>query len=95
MIALLREALAIRKQKREKEADTKERSAIAKAFNDRFTFRFDYFKGEGLWGGMAWMCPECNAIHKTLGHSFLSGMQYPACCRHAEGHRCCDNIRYL
>ncbi len=40
-----------------------------------------------------WMCPECNQIHHPTECSTFTGLQYPKCCRHHEGHRLDDGIR--
>lgn len=85
--------------------DGAERVAIAKAFNDRYTYRKTYYATWNLlpgtsYGGLAhrdsyaWMCPTCNTIHRPISDSVFSGLQYPACCRHHEGHRLDDGIRY-
>jgi hypothetical protein len=34
-----------------------------------------------------WMCPVCNEVHRSTEISFLTGPQYPACCRFQAGHR--------
>lgn len=43
-------------------------------------------------GDDLWMCPECNKVHssdttKTKKWGWLTGRQYPACCRFLNGHR--------
>ena len=42
-------------------------------------------KHQGVW--KAWMCPTCNKVHKHTSWNCLDGLQYPACCTFAEGHR--------
>lgn len=96
-LVALKEARRIA-DKRQAEADDKaERASIAQAFNDRYTFRKEWVEGLpklpgthlGLAprSGYAWMCPDCNKIHHPLENSFMSGLQYPACCSMFEGHR--------
>jgi hypothetical protein len=34
-----------------------------------------------------WMCPRCNKIHKAIGTSPFTGLQFPACCVFDEGGR--------
>lgn len=80
-----------------------ERIAIAKAFNDRYTYRAQWtpdlpilpgtFYGGPHRSGYAWMCPECNQIHHPTSDSLWTGLQYPACCSHGSGHRLDDRIR--
>lgn len=82
--------------KKKERADLAERTAIAKAFNDRYTYCERYVPfgaGQDLYTSFAWMCPVCNKVHLSLSHSFLSGMQYPACCTYPEGHRHFDKIK--
>lgn len=102
---ILREARRIAAEKREARKDADERAAIAKAFNDRYTYRRVWKQGMGrmdkgsaMYGimppaGHAWMCPECNHIHHPVESSAFTGLQYPKCCRHREGHRLDDEIR--
>ena len=89
IIAVLREARKITAEKRLAKIDSDERAAIAKAFNDRYTYRFKYKKAVER----AWMCPECNRIHDSCGYDLLTGMQFPPCCQTPAGHRCLENIR--
>jgi hypothetical protein len=82
-----------------------ERKKVAAAFNNIYTYRYRYDKssnerlpGTGMYGftaesGYAWMCPKCNKIHLASGCTGMTGVQYPACCDHREGHRLYDNIR--
>ena len=88
IIAVLREAYKITTEKRLAKIDSDERAAIAKAFNDRYTYRYGYNKL-----GCAWMCPECNEIHPSLSHCAFTGLQYPPCCATPAGHRLHENIR--
>lgn len=84
-------------------ADASERAAIAKSFNDRYTYRKRLIQGmptlPGSFYGMphqagyAWMCPDCNRIHHPIADSVFSGLQYPACCTRSEGHRLYEGIR--
>lgn len=84
--------------------DAAERKAIAKAFNDRYTYRKEWIAGKDQlpgtamygWnprGGYAWMCPECNKIHHPVESSMFSGLQYPKCCSAWLGHRLDLGIR--
>jgi len=100
-------ALMLASARRRERKDTAERGAIAKAFNDRWTYRHRY--GDAYHtnekpnsmaaasvadpGEHAWMCPKCNRVHLSIGCSFLTGLWYPACCDHPEGHRLFDKIR--
>ncbi|MDR3684756.1 MAG: hypothetical protein P4L11_13595 [Geothrix sp.] len=104
MFALVREAYALVKKQKAERVERLEKAAIAKAFNDRYTYRKPWVKGlprlpgSGMFGitpegGYAWMCPECNRIHHPVESSVFSGIQYPACCRWPEGHRFYDEIR--
>jgi hypothetical protein len=80
-----------------------EKAAIAKAFNDRYTYRKRLiegmpalpgsFYGMPHQGGYAWMCPDCNRIHHPIADSVFSGLQYPACCSRREGDRLHEGIR--
>ncbi|HYE39915.1 MAG TPA: hypothetical protein VEB23_08285 [Ramlibacter sp.] len=84
-------------------ADAAERAAIARAFNDRYTYRKllvegmptlpGSFYGMPHQAGYAWMCPDCNRIHHPIADSVFSGLQYPACCAHPVGHRLHQGIR--
>ena len=94
----IREAYALAKKKRAERCDRKERTAIAKKFNDRYTYRHEYRKNCGQFEnfarrGYAWMCPECNAIHAPTDCTGLTGLQYPRCCGTDEGHRLHQDIR--
>jgi len=104
MISFLLEAWGLAKKKMQARRDAAERASIAKAFNDRYTYRVqyaksaDYLKGSAMGGflprgGNAWMCPECNNIHHPTECSVFSGLQYPACCGHPEGNRLYANIK--
>ena len=71
----------------------------ALAFNRLYTYNLPYFTepverlpGTAMFGILpkavaAWMCPDCNNVHKPVSCSVWSGIQFPACCGHAEGHR--------
>ena len=89
IIAVLREAAKITAEKRLAKADSDERAAIAKAFNDRYTYRF-ISKADNK---HAWMCPECNRVHSSIGFDPFIGMQFPGCCKAVTGHRFHENIR--
>lgn len=83
--------------------DSKEKRAIARAFNLRYVLGAKFFleetgkfdrkeDGVGLFGiiaerGNAWMCPECNRIHASIRMSTWTGLIYPKCCSSAEGSR--------
>jgi hypothetical protein len=34
-----------------------------------------------------WMCPTCHSIHDAIATNKFTGLQYPACCTFAAGHR--------
>jgi hypothetical protein len=82
-----------------------ERKKVAAAFNNIYTYRFRYdtssnqrVAGTGMYGftpeaGYAWMCPDCNKVHLASSCSAMSGLQYPSCCNHREGHRLYYDIR--
>ena len=89
IITVLREAAKITREKQLARADSNERAAIAKAFNDRYTYRFK----DKAAAKHAWMCPECNRVHISDEWDGLVGMQFPACCKTAAGHRLHENIR--
>lgn len=83
--------------------DREERAAVARAFNDRYTYRIPYrytdatlpgtFYGVPHSTGFAWMCSGCNMIHHPIADSVFSGLQYPACCTHPEGNRLYERIK--
>ena len=104
VLATLAEARQITKKRVEEQRDAKERAAIAKAFNDRYTYRKEWvankdrLPGTAMYGmnprgGFAWMCPECNKIHHPTESSVFSGLQYPRCCNTGSGHRLDNGIR--
>lgn len=106
ILDVLREAYVIAKRKRVEARDKAERAQIAKAFNDRYTYRHRWDtstdgrieKGTAMYGvmpkkGFAWMCPDCNKIHVADECSVMSGLQYPKCCHTYEGHRLHHDIR--
>ena len=67
------------------------RSRIAKrvafnralAHNKRHTYACDDLR---VVGG-TWMCPTCGTVHECVSHNAFTGLQFPACCEFAEGHR--------
>ena len=82
--------------------DRSECKHVAKVFNARYAYNHQYVNTDGwlphtgagsetstssCMDGFRWMCPSCNKIHKGLSWSVFSGIQYPACCDHADGHR--------
>lgn len=97
MIKILKEAIRIVRERRTAERDKRERVAIAKAFNNRYTYRREYVTGMDRLlgsamgmnprGGYAWMCPECNKIHHPTESSVFDGMHYPRCCSTYAGNR--------
>lgn len=106
IIEFIREAWTLAKQKRAEAKDKAERVAVAKVFNDRYTYRHRWDistderieKGSAMYGimpkkGYAWMCPECNKIHVADECSVMSGLQYPRCCNTWEGNRLHHGIR--
>lgn len=82
-----------------------EKATTAKLFNNLYAYRMRYdestddrLPGTGMWGftpkiGNAWMCPTCNKVHLATSCSAFSGLQYPKCCNHGEGHRLDERIR--
>lgn len=99
-----RKLLNMWRDHRQARAIAEERAAIAKAFNDRYTYRERWkedgqrLPGTGMYGftplsGNAWMCPECNHVHLAESCSVFSGLQYPACCSTHAGHRHDRDIR--
>lgn len=74
---------------RTRNVEAREKCAIAKAFNDRYCYRHKH----PTVGDNCWMCPECNITHARIGHDFLTGLQYPACCSYPAGHRFGQGIR--
>lgn len=77
IFAILREARSIAKEKRLAKTDSDERAAIARAFNDRYTYRFKDKAADKH----AWMCPECNRTHITDGWDIFTGVQFPPVAR--------------
>lgn len=84
--------------------DKHERRNIARAFNDRYTYRHVYVEGmpdlrvrEGsvysASSGYAWMCPDCNKIHHPHAYDPLVGLLYPQCCTTGKGHRLHEGIK--
>jgi hypothetical protein len=70
--------------------DVCERKHIAKAFNNRYTYRHEYdpYKmSGGNYSLNAWMCPECNMIHRPIEFYGIAGLQYPTCCSSLKGPR--------
>lgn len=94
---------AVEERKKRELAD--ERKKIAKHFNNMYTYRHRFdestderLPGTGMFGftsmaGNAWMCPKCNKVHLASSCSAFSGLQYPECCDHREGHRLDEDIR--
>jgi hypothetical protein len=103
LIATYKEVVRKRRARIAAEREAAEKRAIAKAFNDRYTYRKQLIKelpylpgsyyGVPHRGGYAWMCPDCNRMHHPVADSVFSGLQYPACCSRGEGHRLGDGIR--
>jgi hypothetical protein len=100
---VIKEAAHLVRQRKSEQMDAAERAAIAKAFNDRYTYRHQwmpnmpYLKGTCYGGmprgGLAWMCPECNLIHHPTESSVFDGVHYPACCGIPEGNRLSHSIK--
>lgn len=104
IVSFPRHLLNLWKEHRKAKADQLERKAIAKAFNDRYTYRHHWKKsteappGTGIYGftplgGYAWMCPDCNHVHLAESCSVFSGLQYPGCCSTPAGHRLHEEIK--
>jgi hypothetical protein len=86
------------KQRIQQRTGAAARAAIAKVFNDTYTYREHWpagkpVPGESWWSHHAWMCPECNRVHVACGFNSLHGLLYPACCSTAEGGRVFAGIR--
>jgi hypothetical protein len=103
LIAAYKEVARKRRERTAAMSEAAEKRAIAKVFNDRYTYRkqliegMPYLPGSYYGGphrsGYAWMCPGCNRVHHPVSDSVFSGLQYPACCSRVEGHRLDDGIR--
>lgn len=103
---LIRIALVTWRADRAAREEAAEKAVIAKAFNDRYTYRKRWrediteqlpgtaYGGLNPMGGYAWMCPECNRVHLAIGISVFDGLHYPACCSSREGNRSYRDIRY-
>jgi hypothetical protein len=78
-LVFLSERIDSARKNRHARRNTRELFHIALTFNRRHTFPFDV-KGR-------WMCPICNTVHASTSYSFLTGLQYPACCSIEAGHR--------
>ena len=84
----LAEAWRIVRKRRAEARDAADRAAIAKAFNDRYTYR-QRLAGDNY----AWMCPECNRTHASIDQSAFDGLHYPACCSSPYGNRLSHGIK--
>lgn len=91
IIEVLREACKITEKKKRDKIDSNELTAIAKAFNDRYTYRFIYTGAQKH----AWMCSKCNRVHISCGFSAFTGVEFPACCQTPFGDRLHQGIRIL
>lgn len=87
MLTYIRTILAAAAEQRAANRDKAERAAIAKAFNDRYTYR------PRSHSAARWMCPECNQVHTCIDHSVWDGRHFPACCGRHEGNRLNEGIR--
>jgi hypothetical protein len=92
---MLSDLIEFLKKRRAERKDAANRSAIARAFNDRYCYRNTYkpIAAKSLHFGRAWMCPECNAIHEPYENSVWTGLQYPACCTTFAGDRLNHGIK--
>lgn len=79
--------------------EMQEKANIARVFNDRYTYRREY-KSTGEFfpqtfcrTGYAWMCPDCNTIHRPTEHNGLTGLHYPGCCKSHAGHKLYADIK--
>lgn len=92
----------VREDRKANEARRDKRD-LARHFNRLYTYGGKYFKPTGRLPGTAmfgvlpedvgaWMCPECNTIHRPVSCSVFSGLQFPACCSFREGHRLGDEF---
>lgn len=87
MFRFMSDMFEFTKKRSVERAAAAEKARIAKVFNDCYTYRNRYITSH------AWMCPLCNRVHDATEHSFLTGMQYPACCTYPEGPRCLEGIK--
>lgn len=92
MFKFLARAWKLHKEETNKAKELLEIRLIATFFNNRYTYK-KRWKGSSSYT-FCWMCPECNKIHEAKENSFLTGMQYPACCSYPEGHRLFDDIKW-
>jgi hypothetical protein len=101
---ILKQAIILSREQHKQDVEKREKTRIAKLFNDRYTYRKEWILGlERLTGislggipprgGFAWMCPDCNKIHHPIKYSALTGLHYPSCCSYPEGHRLDYHIR--
>lgn len=104
IISIIRESVKTVRAQEFKTKEAKEKAAIAKLFNDRYTYCDTWKKNmgalpePGLFGmdieaGFAWMCPDCNSIHHPVSFSGIDGLHYPACCRYPKGGRLMFDIK--
>jgi hypothetical protein len=103
-LSILKDAIRQHRERAAAKRDADERASIAKAFNDRYTYRVrlddksEKRATNGPWGlplqlGFAWMCPQCNRVHEPTEWTLWTGLQYPACCSRPAGHRINERIR--
>jgi hypothetical protein len=75
------------KKRRHAKREAEEKAAIARAFNNRYTYQKEYLGLDALAFRRAWMCPSCNKVHPVIGHSVFDGIHYPQCCEYPQGNR--------
>ena len=93
IFAVLKKAGKLVREERKQKLAIDKKARIAKLFNERYLYYNNYFSKETARFSAtvndrnAWMCPDCNMIHRPIGHNGLTGLQYPACCKTVKGHR--------
>jgi hypothetical protein len=92
VFAVFKEAYKIATKDRLVKKEKDEKFKVAKAFNDRYSFYREYFDDKiqpaedvknlhyQNYQNYAWMCPDCNKIHRAVGTSVFFGLIFPACC---------------
>lgn len=69
---------------------------LATQFNELYAYSEKYWDKPHMLMGFhelrvnfpyAWMCPDCNKIHKPVKVVGIIGMIYPECCSYPEGSR--------
>jgi hypothetical protein len=85
---MIKDFLKWYKEERARKIEIQDKATVAETFNDRYAYRKVYKDSEH-----AWMCPECNTIHKPKLYSHYVGLIYPSCCSRWESERWSEGIR--